>query len=299
MANTFTTAAYPATTDAVNLSSVNWTATLDGTAQGGFAVIPAATGVFPGVEFFRGGLATSQSSLDDPLCQALEGISNAMVSRDTGNTNRLFIMAPDYPEGDGGRTGGTAGAGTDEFGGVDLESCALCFGSMSEFGKADGDLRAVMGTSRGGMESLMYLRAYKRKPKCVVLWNPFINVVDWNNVAAATQDDIAAMIPGFTSPAPDTFAALSPSEKKSLFTRSPVQWANELPDVPYLVLHGDNDTTAKREWVNALVQNMSGAGLNVEYRLIANGGHVFANEALNAAVNRTVDFLSTHLRRDP
>jgi len=296
MANVFSTASYSATVDSTNLASVTWTATLNGIAQAGFAVIPANAGVYPTLEFFRGGLATTDSALSDELAQALENLSNLMVTRGTKVDRRLFIMAPDYPQGNGSITGGTAGGGTDEFGGADLESCAVCFGTLSEFGKVNNRQRAVMGTSRGGMQALRYLKEYRNNPKCVVLWNPYINVKDWDNVAAQTQTDIGAMIPDFRpAPVPTSAKDLSRAEVDALVDRSPVEWVEDLPRVPYLILHGDNDTTSPRAWIDALVERMDDAGHDVELGIIADGGHVFANEALTAALNRTADFLGEHL----
>lgn len=309
----FTTSSYTATTEGTNLDSVNWAATFDSKAQGGFAAVPAASGVYPYVQFFRGGLTGSETSLGDTLAGTLESVAVSDTTtggggRATGGSSARFVLAMDLPGSDpttasNPRTGaydGSALTTADEFGGGELASVHECFGSRTEFGKVDGGLSAFWGASRGGMEALKYMRDYKQTPKCVVLWNPFVGVRDWDNVAGATQTDIAAMIPGFRdgTETPGTEAELNDAEKELLRERSPMLWARELPDIPYLVLSGTSDTTSIEAWQQALVSQLQiAAPGKVEYHRIQGGAHVFSGSALNAAANATIDFLSTHLRR--
>lgn len=298
-----TAAAYSGTTPPAGVTTERWVATIDGNAIAGIRSYPTAAQMNRYILFIRGGTTGADVQLTDTVIGNLEQMPpwGSAAQEDPGLG--YVVMAPCLRGADAGiHTGGLASAGTDEFGGADLEDIAQTWTLGVELGMA-GTPRthlsrgAIIGYSAGGMRALMAIRAGLVKPQAVVLRAPFCNLYDWDNVATATQDDITAMIPGWTSASATAFSGLTGLEKKALLARSPAQWAHELPgDIAYQIQVAENDTKSLRAWTDALASQLRETGAHVEMVVVPSALHAFSStESTGISLQCTRRFLSEHL----
>jgi dipeptidyl aminopeptidase/acylaminoacyl peptidase len=125
---------------------------------------------------------------------------------------------------------GNAGSeGHDEVGGSDVNDIINLIPLADEIPQADKNLWGIEGWSRGGMMTFLTLQ---RNPnfKCAVLVGAISNVVEY----ASSNSNLKSY-----------YENLIGKERleKELNKRSAINFVNELPKIPYLLIHGAEDET--------------------------------------------------------
>jgi pimeloyl-ACP methyl ester carboxylesterase len=286
---------------------VKWTADLNGISQAGVLCDPSAAVTCPGGVYVRGGTTGPNVSLTDSHVEALGDMTLWDDSAAPKNGPPGYaLIAPNMRGAGASFTGAGTGAGVDEFGGDDVDDVIQALSCLTENGALPGagqpkvraDQLFTLAASGGAMRTLAALRRGMRVHACA-LRAPFLNVLDWDGVDATNQGRIGAMIPGFSAgPVPSSIADLTSTDIASLEARSPLAWdPRELPYIPYLVVIGDQDDTAKITWAYAWAERMQAAGHIVYLRPIAGGDHQWTDPDANSLANLTIrSFLASVFR---
>ena len=123
------------------------------------------------------------------------------------------------------------------------------------------------GQSMGGASALLYCR-YGKWPvsRCVALsplCDPEAYYASWT---PSRPTGAAAMH--------NMFAVEPQSFEEALAEHSPLRQAAAMPDIPYMLLHGDGDDIVPKEHSDRMVAALRGAGRHVVYREMRHLGHV-------------------------
>jgi len=253
---------------------------------------------------------------------AIAGVA-ALCNIDDEDNYRLShkgatVTIPLYPGGDAGVfTGGSASAGSDQFGGAELadiakhwsisrEAQATTAGGVGTAKLIPGQ-SCVYGASAGVMRGMMLMRDYGWRPDVFLGRSPWVNMYDWDGIATATQDALSAVMSpsidgGWTSPSTTTFANLTQAEKNALYTRSPAQWDWRIwrrwQDVKFCMVYGENDTVVPLAWVKQLVENMQMAGVHCELINVSKGDHAWTDADAQAVMQQEArDFIHGCFKR--
>lgn len=284
-----------------------WSATVDSNTLRGIRCYPTTAGLHRYIFFVRGGGAGVASQLNDTEINSFLEKWPLLDDADQGEpTTGYYVFAPDIREGGGNWTGGEASTGDDEVGGADLEDIYQSFSLGQEFfnsgvPRCDSRKTTAVAFSTGALRLLMAMRNGGIRPECCVLRSPFCNIFDWDNIATASQDGLsAAMSPsisgGWTSVSETLKADLRRVERIALHDRSPVQWADELPDIPYCIIRAETDTTSIRAWTDALAGNLKDAGRHVEMHTVTGATHSFPeSDSINMLNTIIRKFMAKHL----
>ena len=148
--------------------------------------------------------------------------------------------------------GNDGGEGKEELGGEDVNDILNLIPLAEELPMANKDLWGIEGWSRGGMMTLLALRRNKIF-RCAVLVGAI------SNLKQNAQSD------------PDTneFYKSLIREKNfeyELGKRSAINFADELPDIPYLIIHGGDDKTVSPQQSIELSKRFS--ELNIRHKLV-------------------------------
>ena len=156
--------------------------------------------------------------------------------------------------------GSVKGEGEEEFGGVDVNDIINLADAAIEIPYADTSLWGIEGWSRGGMMTFLVLRRDPRFKVAVVT-----GAISDLTTRASEDNSFTEF---FTEVLPDP-ATL----EQELAKRSCVNFVNELPKIPYLIMHGTNDTVVSPSQSLVLAQKLQ--DLKHFYRLIMfeNGDH--------------------------
>lgn len=274
-----------------------WTGDLDGVTQYGVAAYPTAAGAVPYLMICRGGTDGSNSSLSKARVEGNAAASPQSNGVDicptglaappswddsaAGGPSGYVVNLPDLREGNGGATE-SAGSGTDELGGADLEDTAQAWWAALELYSSRMNMgkTGMWGESRGAINALGAM-AYKGiTPTVCVLRAPLLNIYDWDAMTTATRTSVIAPLDelGFGGASTDTRAELSASDVAMLKKRSPNQYLDLLPTTTkYLVVWGEDDTTIPREWCEAFVAGMRARGAVASMAVIREGVHAITD----------------------
>jgi len=155
--------------------------------------------------------------------------------------------------------GNAGGEGYDEVGGSDVNDILNLIPLADEISQAEKSIWAIEGWSRGGMMALLTLQ---RNPtfKCAVLVGAISNVEEYANNS-----------PNLKS----YYENLIGKEKleQELKKRSVINFVNELPKIPLLLIHGAEDETVSPNQSIELAKKFD--ELNISYKLVLpkNGDH--------------------------
>ncbi len=155
--------------------------------------------------------------------------------------------------------GNAGGEGYDEVGGSDVNDILNLIPLADEISQAEKSIWAIEGWSRGGMMALLTLQ---RNPtfKCAVLVGAISNVEEYANNS-----------PNLKS----YYENLIGKEKleQELKKRSVINFVNELPKIPLLLIHGAEDETVSPNQSIELAKKFD--EINISYKLVLprNGDH--------------------------
>lgn len=125
--------------------------------------------------------------------------------------------------------GNAGGEGRDEAGGADVNDILNLIPLADELPQADRSAWGIEGWSRGGMMTFLTLKN-NHDFKCAVLVGAISNVMQYANSNSNLKN---------------YYEKLIGKEKleKELQKRSAINFVNELPKIPYLLIHGAEDET--------------------------------------------------------
>ena len=151
--------------------------------------------------------------------------------------------------------------GKDEFGGADVNDVLKLVELAKEIPNADTSRIAMMGWSRGVMQSFL---AAKQLPhlKAIIA-----------GAGVSDNDKLLSRRPAFNK----LFNALIPNFKENkdevLKKRSVIYWAEELPKAPILLLHGDADKRVHVDQSKQLAKKLDELGHKNKLVIYENGTH--------------------------
>ena len=159
--------------------------------------------------------------------------------------------------------GNNGGEGIDELGGKDVNDIKNLFSVAKELKFIDTSKIGMEGWSRGGMMAFILLKE-KRDIKCAVLVGAISSlkaIVNSNN------------IPG------KNFQKVIGSDKFSdkLEERSAINFTEELPDIPYLLMHGGSDDTVPAEQTIEMARKFCNEKKNYRLVIFEEGDHFLKN----------------------
>jgi len=281
MANLTITAGGPASPP-TGVTNDQWSATVDGNTLKGVRSYPTTAGLHRYIFFLRGGFTGANTQLDDTMINNhLENWPLFATSLQGESTTGNYVFSPGIRGSDSPWTsGGAASGGTDEMGGADIEDVRQAWTLGMEFTgsglpRVDPCSSALIGFSSGALRGLMAMRGGKLRPRCAIFRAPLVNIYDWDNVSDTNKALIEAMIPGWSSTTLTKASGLTKADRRALYDRSPMQWADELPDIPYLIIQAETDTTAPRSWTEGFAEALTKAGRRVEVHTVTGAGHAF------------------------
>ena len=166
------------------------------------------------------------------------------------------VLASQYRGNDGGE-------GEEQMGGSDVNDIKNLLPVAEELNFIELSNTGIEGWSRGGMMSLILLRE-KYDFKCVVLSGAISNFTE----IAETNSRLKSFYK-------NVFGAGNFNEH--LKKRSAIFYVKDLPDIPYLIMHGGNDDTVPVQQSLKLAEKMSEE--NKQYRLVIfeEGDHFLKN----------------------
>lgn len=137
------------------------------------------------------------------------------------------------------------------------------------------------GSSMGGLSALMYTRYAKRTPVACYVNCP---VCDLPYHMTEREDLPRTMY--------SAFAHYECGIEEAIRRTSPVHEVNNMPDIPYLIVHGESDKSVnKQKHSDIFVEKMKETGHNIEYIPVKNMGHCSINEY--TVLRCTMDFIKS------
>jgi len=106
---------------------------------------------------------------------------------------------------------------------------------IEKFGLSDNIPIASTGGSMGGLSAIVYTKYAKRQPVCCAANSPVCDLV----THYTERPDLPRTIY-------HAFSAYDCSFEEAIKTASPVHLINDLPDIPYYVIHGTADTAVNK-----------------------------------------------------
>lgn len=185
----------------------------DGLKVKGYAAYPKNISVkYPCVIWCRGGIG-NRGAIDTFTAR---GIFGQLASWG------YCVLASQY-------RGNAGSEGRDEVGGSDVNDILNLIPLADELPQADSSVWAIEGWSRGGMMALLTLQR-NNNFKCAVLVGAISNVRDY----ADNNPDLKSCY--------ENLIGVEQLEHH-LQKRSAINFVNELPKIPYLIIHGAEDET--------------------------------------------------------
>ncbi len=159
---------------------------------------------------------------------------------------------------------GNAGSeGYDEVGGSDVEDILNLIPLADEIPQADKVKWGIEGWSRGGMMALLTLQRYHNF-KCAVLVGAISNVRDYANNNPNLKSYYENLI------------GVEKLEQE-LQKRTAINFVNELPKIPYLIIHGAEDEIVSPSQSVGLAEKFKELKITHKLVLPKNGDHFLRN----------------------
>jgi dipeptidyl aminopeptidase/acylaminoacyl peptidase len=160
---------------------------------------------------------------------------------------------------------GNAGSeGKEEIGGDDVNDIINLKNAAEEFPNADTSKWGIEGWSRGGMMTLLTLLR-SSEFKCAVLIGAISNFAEYAGENPNRKFVYKELI------GPQDF-------ENELKKRSPIFFAESLPKIPYLILHGKADDTVLPKQSIELAERFKELNIPHELMLFENGDHYLKND---------------------
>ncbi len=155
--------------------------------------------------------------------------------------------------------GNDGGEGSEQLGGDDVNDILNLIPLADEIPNADKNKWGIEGWSRGGMMTYLVL-VKNHNFKCAILSGAISNLKQ-------NAYENAKMMKVYRQIIPEN------NFEKELEKRSAINFADKLPSIPYLIMHGGNDNTISP--VQSLEISKRFHQLNIPYRLVVfeNDGH--------------------------
>lgn len=152
-----------------------------------------------------------------------------------------------------------------------------------EFNLDDKTPLILRGGSMGGSSALVYTR-YAKRPVAACAANCPVADLPFHSTE---REDLPRTIHSAFGHYPEPLDQV-------LQEHSPVHLVGSLPDIPYLIIHGDKDMAVNKErHSDVLVQRMRERGLKVEYIEVSGMGHCTFTDY--SAYRRMMDFIRSSL----
>jgi dipeptidyl aminopeptidase/acylaminoacyl peptidase len=152
--------------------------------------------------------------------------------------------------------GNDGGEGREELGGEDVNDILNLIPLADELPMANKDLWGIEGWSRGGMMTLLTLRKNKNF-KCSVLVGAISNLKQIAESNTETAEFYKSLI-------------REKNFEHELEKRSAINFVHELPNIPYLIIHGGDDKTVSSQQSIELSKRFS--ELNIHHKLVIKEG---------------------------
>ncbi len=162
------------------------------------------------------------------------------------------VLASQYRGNDGGE-------GEEQLGGSDVNDIINLFAAAEELNFIDITNTAIEGWSRGGMMSLILLKQ-KKDFKCAVLSGAISNLKS----IAGSNKKLNAYYKQLIG---------SSDYENELEKRSAIFFTENLPDIPYLIMHGGSDDTVPVQQSIELARKFSEEGKTYRLIIFEGGDH--------------------------
>jgi len=149
----------------------------------------------------------------------------------------------------------------DQFGGVDVKDVLALVPIIKQLEVADSKRIGVYGSSRGGMQSFLFAQAYQ-DTKAIAAVSGISDVTMFEKRDDKTALMLSKLIPNYDINRDD-----------ALRSRSPVQWAEKLPDAPTLLIHAKDDERVIFEHSVKMAKALEEAEKPYEFVKYETGGH--------------------------
>jgi dipeptidyl aminopeptidase/acylaminoacyl peptidase len=163
-----------------------------------------------------------------------------------------FVFASSY-------RGSRGSEGEDEVGGKDVNDILNLIHAVKEYQFADENNMGIEGWSRGGLMTLLTLMKTD-KFKCAVLNGAISNIEDFFHRSSSIKKYLENLTED-----KDISSVL---KKRNILSR-----IEKLPDIPYLIIHGENDTTVPPEHSIELSRKFSEINYTSKLAIIKGGDH--------------------------
>lgn len=181
-----------------------------------------------------------------------------------------------------------------EFGGAMHDDLVDAVGWAVAHGHADPDRVAIFGGSYGGYAALV---GVTRTPGLFAAAVDYVGISDWTNFYRTLHPAVSgALKHSFHRYLGDPD---DPEQVADMLARSPITQVDRITD-PLMIFQGANDVRVVRSESDNIVERLRARGVEVEYRVFADEGHMFLNpENLKTMVVETGRFLAEHLGGRP
>ncbi|ADR20304.1 peptidase [Marivirga tractuosa] len=216
----------------------------------GFVVQPKKPGKYPVIVFNRGG--------HQELGRLV--VATAVEVMGPFAAEGFVVVASNY-------RGNSGSEGKEEFGGSDVRDNINLISHLHEIGKADTNNINLLGISRGGMMNYLTLKNYtgdKIKASAAIggVSDLEITLQHHPEMEGVYQE----LIPDYNE-----------KPKKVLQARSANYWVNELPDIPYLILHSNTDDHVHYSQALILADSLKYYDRKVNMQIFENDSHGLTN----------------------
>jgi dipeptidyl aminopeptidase/acylaminoacyl peptidase len=236
----------------------------------GYMVQPKKPANYPVIIFNRGG--------NQELGRLL--IATAVEVMAPFAAEGFVVVASNY-------RGNSGSQGQEEFGGTDVRDISNLISNLYEIEKADTNNINLLGISRGGMMNYLTLKNYKgTKIKSVATIGGVSDLAITLKHHSQMESVYQELIPEY-----DT----NPS--KALQSRSANYWADELPDISYLILHSTTDEHVHHSQALMLADSLKKYGKEVNIQVFADDTHGLGNNR-DKVITEIVDLFKKNSLRD-
>ncbi|WKK74450.2 prolyl oligopeptidase family serine peptidase [Marivirga salinae] len=216
----------------------------------GFMVQPKKPGKYPVIILNRGG--------NQELGRLL--VATAVEVMAPFAAEGFVVVASNY-------RGNSGSEGKEEFGGADVMDNINLISHLHEIEKADTNNINLLGISRGGMMNYLTLKNYKGDK---IKSSAAIGGVSDLEITLKHHPEMEGV---YQELIPD----YNEKPKEVLQARSANYWTNELPDIPYIILHSNTDEHVHHSQALMLADSLKKYSKNVDLQIFENDSHGLTN----------------------
>ena len=260
------------------LDCYSFTYSVEGNPVIGFLVKPKiATGATPTLIFNRGGNGNYGSLNMGRIMHSVMPVAEqgfvVIASSYRGNQR---VKYEDF----------VADNSQDQFGGRDVNDVVALVDILKQLPFADTEQLGVYGSSRGGMQSFLFAKSY-----------PDITAIATVSGSADLYTAVTEnQRPNFTRMVQKRIPDYEAHAESALKARSPVYWADTIPDVPVLIIHAKDDERVLFSEAETLNNELNKLDREVTFKIYPTGGHGL-RDAPKGEVNRIIgDFFKQALK---